>query len=297
MYACMEPVRVPHVVAEPGFIHQIKWDGVRGMALVDGGGVRVFGKSGRECTSQYPELVALARQMDATQAVIDGEIVAFADGKPSFYHVLKRSRSYGGANASRWPVRYVAFDLLELNGRGLRGLPLAERQALLRAHFTPSPVAALADDFADGEALYALMKRENMEGVVSKRLDSMYTAGKAHRDWFKVKTSRKMLCAVTGLRMNNGQPASLELAVYRDGVLTPAGHAGSGLSDEARRLLLDYALGESGSAGTDVMRVLPRLTCWVKFAEWTADGTMRHPVLLGFSDRPAEEATGEEISM
>ena len=297
MYVCMEPVRVPQVVTEPGFAHQIKWDGVRGVALVESGSVRVFGKSGRESTAQYPELAALARQTDAAQAVVDGEIVAFVDGKPSFYHVLKRSRSYGGPGASRWPVRYIAFDLLELNGRNLRSLPLVERQQLLRAHFTPSPVAALADDFADGEALYALMKRENMEGVVSKRLDSSYTAGKAHNNWFKTKTARKMLCAVTGLRMNNDQPASLELAVYRDGVLTPVGHAGSGLSDETRRLLLDYTLKESSCVGGDVMRVLPQLTCWVKFAEWTADGTMRHPVLLGFSDRPAEEATGEEISM
>ncbi len=288
---------MPRVVTEPDFIHQIKWDGVRGVVLADGSGVRVFGKSGRESTAQYPELAEMTRQMNASHAVIDGEIVAFADGKPSFYHVLKRSRSYGGVNASRWPVRYIAFDLLELNGHDLRRQPLAERTKLLRAHFTPSPLAALADDFTDGEALYALMKRENMEGVVSKRLDSEYMAGKAHRAWFKVKTVRKMLCAVTGLRMNGGQPASLELAVYRDGMLTPVGHAGSGLSDETRRLLLDYALKESSSAGSDVMRVLPRLTCWVKFAEWTADGTMRHPVLLGFSDRPAEEATGEEISM
>ena len=163
----MEPVRVPQVVMQPGFTHQIKWDGVRGMALVGSNGVRVFGKSGRESTAQYPELAALARQADAVQAVFDGEIVAFVDGKPSFYHVLKRSRSYGGPNAFRWPVRYIAFDLLELNGRNLRTVPLTERQQLLRAHFTPSPTAALADDFSDGEALFALMKQENMEGVVS----------------------------------------------------------------------------------------------------------------------------------
>ena len=297
MYACMEPVRVPQVMAQPGFTHQIKWDGVRGMALVDNGSVRVFGKSGRESTVQYPELAALARQTDAVRAVIDGEIVAFADGKPSFYHVLKRSRSYGGQNASRWPVRYIAFDLLELGGQDLRGLPLAERQLRLRTHFSSSPVAALADDFTDGQVLFELMKRENMEGIVSKRLNSVYTPGKGHRDWFMAKTARKMLCAVTGLRINNGQPASLELAVYRDGLLTPVGHVGSGLTDEARRLLLDYALKETGNAERDMMRVLPRLTCWVKFAEWTADGTMRHPVLLGFSDRCTDEATGEEISM
>lgn len=297
MYPCMEPVRVPQVVTEGGFIHQIKWDGVRGIASVDDGGVRLFGKSGRDCTSQYPEMETLPRQMNAVSAVIDGEIVAFVDGRPSFYHILKRSRSYGGRSASTWPVRYIAFDLLELNGRDLRNQPLEERQALLRKHFTASPVAALADDFTDGKALFELMKRENMEGIVSKRLGSAYLPGKVHRDWFKTKTARKMLCAVTGLRLNNGQPASLELAVYRDGELVPVGHAGSGLNQEALRLLSDYAMKESTGLRGDVMRVMPRLTCWVRFAEWTADGTMRHPVLLGFADKPAEEAVGEEISI
>ena len=297
MYACMEPVRSERVNAGGGFIHQIKWDGVRGIALVESGNVRVFSKSGRECTVQYPEMAALSRQMDTVQAVVDGEIVAFAEGKPSFYHVLKRSRSHGGSNASACPVHYIAFDLLELNGNDLRKLPLEERQSLLRIHFTVSPAAALADDFTDGETLLALMKKENMEGIVSKRLGSAYIAGKNHRDWFKTKIARKMLCAVTGLRLNNGQPASLELAVYRDGELTPVGRAGSGLNQEALRLLMDYAEKESTGLRGDVMRVLPRLTCWVRFAEWTADGTMRHPVLLGFSDRPAEEATGEEISV
>ena len=200
MYACMEPVKTDRVVTENGFIHQIKWDGVRGIAAVENGNVRIFGKSGRECTSQYSELGTLNRQTDAVSAVIDGEIVAFAGGKPSFYHVLKRSRSFGGRSASNWPVRYIAFDLLELNGRDLRGYPLEERQMLLRSHFTPSPVAALADDFVDGDALFALMKRENMEGIVSKRLGSPYVAGKHQLDWFKTKTAKKMLCAVTGLR-------------------------------------------------------------------------------------------------
>ena len=254
---------------------------VRGIAAVNGGSVHVLGKSGRDCTLQYPELSVLPRQTKAVQVLIDGEIVAFVDGKPSFYHVLKRSRSYGGRNASNWPVRYIAFDLLELNGRDLRKKPLEERQALLRTHFMPSPVAALADDFTDGEALFALMKRENMEGIVSKRRGSAYVVGKDHRDWFKTKTARKMLCAVTGLRLNNGQPASLELAVYRDGELVPVGHAGSGLNQEALRLLSDYAAKESTELRGGVMRVMPRLTCWVRFAEWTADGTMRHPVLLG----------------
>lgn len=288
---------MPQVVVESDFIHQIKWDGVRGLAAVDGSGVRVFGKSGRDCTSQYPELAMLLKQTDAAQALIDGEIVAFVDGRPSFYHVLKRSRSYGGRNASSWPVRYIVFDLLELNGRDLRNQPLEERQALLRAHFTASPAAALADDFTDGKALFELMKRENMEGIVSKRLGSAYLPGKMHRDWFKTKTARRMLCTVTGLRLNNGQPASLELAVYRDGELVPVGHAGSGLNQEALRLLADYAVKESMGLRDDVMRMMPRLTCWVRFAEWTADGTMRHPVLLGFSDRPAAEAAGEELSL
>lgn len=292
----MEPVAVP-VVAEGDFIHQIKWDGIRGVCVLKDGAVSVFSKSGRNATAAYPELAVLTQQLDAKQAVLDGELVVFVDGKPSFYHALKRSRVHGPAVVAQYAVRYIVFDLLMLDEQDLRQKPIEQRQALLKERFTDSAVAALADSFDDGEALFALMKQKNMEGIVSKRRGSFYTAGKTHNDWFKTKTARKMLCAVIGVHFNEGQAASLMLGIYREGELVPVGHVGTGLSQEDLRRLGEYARREGKLAGKDDIQLEPRLTCWVRFAEWTPTPTLRHPVMLGFADSTPEEAKGEEISL
>lgn len=286
MITCMEPISLPEVVREAGFIHQVKWDGVRGVAEIRDGGIRIFHKSGREATHRYPELGILPKCVKATHAVLDGEIVAFVDGKPSFYHVLQRSLSETTASTAH-PVRYIVFDLLYVNRSDIRPLPLKERQRLLADCFTDSPVAAKTESFQDGKALYALMKEKNMEGIVSKRLNSRYTAGKNHSDWFKTKFVKKLLCAVTGVNIKNGLPSSLSLGLYRDGTLKPAGDVGSGLRRED---LIQLAREMKPGAA-------PRIACWVRFAEWTPGGTLRHPVFLGFSDSAPETATGEEISL
>ena len=292
----MEPIALPNVAAGD-FIHQIKWDGIRGICVIENGAVSVFSKSGRNATAAYPELSALAQQMDAKQAVLDGEIVVFAEGKPSFYHVLKRSRVHSPAVAAQYPVRYVVFDILMLNGCDLKNEPIEKRQQLLKSRFSGSASMALADSFTDGEALFTLMRQKNMEGIVSKRRGSRYIAGKSHSDWYKTKTTRKMLCAVTGVHFNAGQAASLSLGVYHEGELIPAGHVGTGLSQDDLRRMAEYAQREGTPTGKDDIRLEPRLTCWVQFAEWTPTMTLRHPVMLGFSDKAPSEATGEEMTL
>lgn len=298
---CMEPVSVPEVVNGEGFIHQIKWDGIRGISVIEDGRIRLFTKKGGICTAAYPEFAALPGQISAKQAVLDGEIVVFRDGKPSFYDVLRRSLTRSEASVSRaaakYPARYIIFDMLLLDGEDLRGKPLHERQRLLKQHFSVSPISALADNFEDGNALFGLMRQKNMEGIVSKRLDSRYTPGKRHSDWFKTKVVKKLLCVVTGIQLKNSQPASLALGVYRNGGLVSVGAVSSGL-DQADWSQLKYFMEHEKTAEEkDVVWVRPRLTCWVRFAEWTDHMTLRHPVLLGFSDSEPEAATGEEISL
>ena len=292
----MEPIALQNV-AEGDFLHQIKWDGIRGLSVIENGKVSVFSKSGRESTESYPELQSLTDQMDAQQAVLDGEIVVFVDGRPSFYHVLKRSRVHSQVMVSTFPVRYVVFDLLMLNGQDLRQEPIEQRQKLLKSRFAGSASMALADSFHDGKALLDLMKSKSMEGIVSKRRGSLYAAGKAHTDWYKTKTARKMLCAVTGVHFSGGQAASLGLGVYREGQLIPAGYVGTGLSQDDLKRVAEYARREGTKMGDDDFLLEPRLTCWVRFAEWTPTMTLRQPVLLGFSDKPPSEAKGEEIML
>jgi bifunctional non-homologous end joining protein LigD len=292
----MEPIAKSQVL-KGDFIHQIKWDGIRGICVMENDAVSVFTKKGRNATAAYPELAVVTRQLDAKQAVLDGEMVVFADGKPSFYHALKRSRIHRPAVAAHYAVRYIIFDLLMLDGEDLRRTPIEHRQALLKQRFTDSAIAALADSFDDGEALFALMKQKNMEGIVSKRRGSLYTAGKTHNDWFKTKTVKKMLCAVIGVHFNEGQAASLILGIYREGELVSVGHVGTGLSQSDLRRLGEYAMREGKAAGKQDRLVEPRLTCWVRFAEWTPTLTLRHPVMLGFADSKPEQAAGEELSL
>ncbi|MDD5018043.1 MAG: RNA ligase family protein [Eubacteriales bacterium] len=288
----MEPVRTAGVVKGDGFIHQIKWDGIRGVAEVKDGTVEVYSKNGAVCGASYPELLILPQSVGACHAVLDGEIVVFAAGRPSFYHVLRRHRTRNAGTvryiAARYPARYIVFDLLFLDGEDMRTRPLEERQRMLAECFVDTPVAAKADSFDDGEALFALMKQRNMEGIVSKRQTSRYTAGKKHVDWFKTKTEKKMLCAVTGVRRNDSLPASLALGIYIDGELVDIGHVSAGLKRNDFEQIRGITASEKG-------RECPVLTCWVRFAEWTPGGTLRHPVLLGFSDEDAAKATGEEF--
>lgn len=286
----MEPVRIHNVVQEDGFIHQIKWDGIRGVVHINIENVRIVTRKGNDCTVAYPELAVLHHQIDAHQAVLDGEMVVFDSGKPSFYEALRRNRTQNIVSARRlatqYPTKYIVFDILFLNGEDVRMLPLSERQQLLRQHFKDSALAAVTDNFQDGDALFALMKQQNMEGIVSKRLSSAYTAGKKHGDWYKTKTAKKMLCVVTGIHTKNDKPASLALSVYRDGEFVRVGSVSSGLT-QGDLNLLNKAIQQGNIS----------LTCWVRFTEWTHHATMRNPVLLGFSDLPLEQANGQEISL
>ena len=297
----MEPVSLPEVVKKAGFIHQVKWDGIRGVSVIENGDITLFTKKGGVCTAAYPEIRELPGQIAAKRAVLDGELVVFLEGRPSFYNVLRRgfTRNEAGVKrlASQLPVKYIVFDILFLEGEDLRGRPLAERQRILSEHFTNSPAAALTDSFEDGEALFALMKQKNMEGIVSKRLESRYVPGKRHSDWFKTKISKKLLCVVTGVQLKNSLPASLALGVYREGELTTVGAVSTGLKQSDWTLIRDFMQKEKTGEEKDVVWIRPSLTCWVRFAEWTDHMTLRHPVLLGFCDSDASEATGEEVML
>jgi bifunctional non-homologous end joining protein LigD len=194
------------------------------------------------------------------------------------------------------PARYIVFDVLSLGGADVRPQPLEERQRILKDVFANSAASALADSFGDGKALFAFIRQNDMEGIVSKRMESRYTPGKRHSDWFKTKTLKKLLCVITGIYMKNSLPASLALGVYREGEIADVGAVSSGLKQEDWLQLMKYANDMIISRGRDIIWIEPNLTCWVRFSEWTQHGTLRNPVLLGFSDKRPHEAAGEETS-
>ncbi|MGI8696933.1 MAG: non-homologous end-joining DNA ligase [Mycobacteriales bacterium] len=282
----------------PEWAYELKWDGVRVLADIGPEGLRMTGRSEREVTIAYPELHGLADVCD--DALLDGEVVALTDGRPSFAALQPRMhvRSAGAAAAlaTQAPVTYLVFDILRLYGVDLTRRPYAERRATLErlgldaTHWATPPV------FDDGVATVQACRDQQLEGVVAKRLSSTYHFGVRTREWVKLKITHEQEFVVGGWQPGSGGRAgtigSLALGYHDGGVLRYAGQVGSGLAggreaDLRRRL---DRLRRDDSPFAD--RIGPRQVRWceptvvvqVRFAEWTPTMRLRFPVFLGVRD-------------
>ncbi len=303
----MEPVLTDTIMNGSDWVHQIKWDGIRGLCYVEQQHTRLFTRSGRERIDWYPELLAVESLLDCTEAVLDGELIVLDDsGKPSFYHVMARERVKRAERLKqyreKYPVQFMVFDILYRDGRDLRSLPLSERKAILdRTLRSEGPIQTVSD-FPDGEALFAVMKEKGMEGIVSKHLSAAYIGGKKHREWFKTKVKKRLLCVVCGVKLKAGEIKSLILGIYQNEQLIPVGSVSSGLSFKDKALLIETLsqLGQDdspfggGLREKDVVWFQPVLTASVIYMEKEPQGGLRHPVLEGFSARKPQEADGQE---
>ncbi|MEO3782214.1 non-homologous end-joining DNA ligase [Actinocorallia sp. B10E7] len=291
---------------------ELKWDGVRALAEVAFGEVRVYARRGVLITSTYPELSALADLLAGHRAVLDGEVVAFADGKPSFERLQRRMHvPHPPPRLVRSvPVRYVVFDLLKLDGMSLLDLPYVQRRALLEdLELAAGPIEVPpylpAADREQVEELLAYTAQEELEGLIAKRLDSRYRPGRRVADWQKIKNFRSQEVVVVGWRPGQGRRegtlGSLLLGVHVRGRLRYAGHVGTGF-DDAMLDDLTARLGPlerpdwpcEGDPPWEVARdahwVEPVLVGEVAFTEWTADGRVRHPSWRGLrSDKDPRE--------
>lgn len=304
----MEPIVSNSIVVEEGWIHQAKWDGIRGLAYVDAGSVKLFTKRGLDRTEFYPELAPLPALLRKKRAVLDGELVILDNqGKPSFYLSLIRGRVRDaqkiGYYSKKYPVLYIVFDLPYLEGEPIAQYPLKKRQELLLDILKPSENITATDDFRDGRALFELMKEKGWEGIVSKRLESGYHPGKNHRDWFKTKLVKKMLTVVCGVNLKEGFPNSLVLGINRSESLEYVGRASLGLTQEHLKIIGENlgSLREEKNPFNmpvpdmkNILWIRPVLTCWVSFLEWTEDGSLRHPKIVSFSSSKPWEADGRE---
>ncbi|MDE3112412.1 MAG: DNA ligase D [Chloroflexota bacterium] len=295
------------------FTFEPKWDGVRTLAFVDGGVVRLQTRNLLDCTAQYPEAHGIAEALTgAYQAIVDGEIVAPDDrGVPSFQRLQSRMHVQDEAKIRTLrrsaPVYYEVFDLLWADGQDLRRLPLSERQKRLALAVTPMGHVRRHEGFVgQGRALFAAAEQQGLEGVVAKRLDSPYVEGRSAA-WVKVKAQRTMECVIGGWTEGKGGRAkdlgALLIGVRRDGKLEPVGHVGTGFDARTLKDLLAL-LRERESPTMPFARkprvnevphwCLPELVCEVRYADITSEGYLRQPAYLGLrSDVDPDEATGE----
>ncbi|MDO8506642.1 MAG: DNA ligase D [Candidatus Limnocylindria bacterium] len=298
----------------PDFAFEPKWDGVRTLAFVDGGVVRLQTRNLLDCTAQYPEAHQVAEALTgAYQAILDGEVVALDErGAPSFQRLQPRMHVRDEATVRKLrrttPVVYEVFDVLWVDGKDVTKRPLRERQKLLDEILTPMGAIKRSEQFVGtGTALFAAAKEQGIEGIVAKRLDAPYVPSRSAA-WVKIKAFRTMDCVIGGWTEGQGGRSNtlgaLLLGVYRNGKLTPVGHVGTGFDERTLKELLATLKERQASrspfaveprANQPAHWCLPELVCEVQYTELTREGTLRHPTYRGLrSDIDPKECTGEE---
>ena len=283
---------------------EIKWDGVRVITYVSGDAVRATGRRGNEVADRYPEVAALVDMLPGHQAVLDGEVVAFdRDGRPSFERLQRRMHVADPPQRliRDVPVRYVAFDLLYLDGHATFDLPYHDRRELLDGlELAHGPIEAPSylhgGDVTQLSELLDFTVEQQLEGVVAKRLDSPYRPGQRVGYWRKIKNFRTRDVVIGGWKPGKGRRAggvgALLLGVYDDRGLRFTGHVGTGFTDRMlddlagllaplRRATSPYADEVPRDYARDAQWVEPRLTGEVSYSMWTQDGRMRNPSWRG----------------
>ncbi len=289
---------------DDGWAYEMKWDGIRAVAVVAAGEVRLISRNGQDMTKTYPELSDLPDHLLAQTAVLDGEIVALdAKGRPDFGRLQNRMNLVKKADieraAKKYPVEYFLFDLLELDGTATLGLEYSQRREILKeAVETPRDGHIQVPPELDAavEEAVAASREVGLEGIIAKRTDSTYAPGLRTRSWIKIKNQLTQEVVIVGWRPGKGSRArkvgSLLVAVP-DGVeLSYLGRVGSGLTERelaeiGSRLKkmsrktppLD---GVPAADASDAHWVRPALVGEVQFSERTEAGKLRHPVWRGF---------------
>ena len=309
LYKPMEPVLRDSLILHSDFVHQIKWDGIRGITYIEKSEMKIRTKNNSDVTSKYPELQDLKNHFTGNNAIIDGEMVILDDkGKPDFHKILARhmiqSERKIKYSAHSNPVFYIVFDLLYLNNHDLRRFKYSDRKELLKKYYVNGNLTAITDDFSDGKSLFNLMKERGMEGIVSKNSSSQYIAGKSHDYWFKTKIKKTILAVIGGVKLRNDLPVSLLLGIYdSNDQLIYIGNASSGLKQNDLYLLKKNVtlLKSDTSPFINYLRapntqwLKPKVTCYISYLERNSHGHLRHPEVTGFSNQSPKEAHGEEI--
>ncbi len=295
--AAMHAETAEAAFADPAWGFEIKWDGARILARRRGSVVNLRYRSGRDATAAFPEIVAALEHLPCSQFTLDGEVVCLdATGVSRFELLQPRFADVDPRRAQRAaqqsPARFLAFDLLDIDDFDLTGLPLRARVDLLRQLLPPRGAMVRRSEMLgnDGAQLLEAVRAHGGEGIVGKRLESVYQPGRRSRDWLKIKLRPTADLVVIGYLPSERQSAgvaSLLLAWWRDGHLTYAGNAGSGFNAEARvvaRQALDPLRGAPccplpARGLRRAVCVDPRLVVEVSYQEVTSGGLLRAPVI------------------
>ncbi|HEY6683833.1 MAG TPA: ATP-dependent DNA ligase [Propionibacteriaceae bacterium] len=309
-------VDAAHFGDEDGWAFEMKWDGVRAIAYLAGGRVKLLSRNGRDDTKAYFDVASELSTITAETAILDGEVVVTdATGRPSFGLLQPRINLTRQADIERaakaHPAQLMLFDILELNGQSLIKKSYQERREILESLVFPRPGSRIqVPPIFDGDLQAARETADQLrlEGVVAKRRNSIYQPGRRSHTWLKIKLHRAQEVVIGGWREGQGRRSggvgSLLMGVPTAEGLHYVGRVGSGFND---RQLDDIQaklekLSRKTSPFLDVPRedardahwVTPSLVGEVTYGELTEPGRLRHPVWRGLrNDKSADEVVWE----
>ncbi len=295
---------VDSVPTGEGWLFEMKYDGYRCLAAVNGESVRLYTRNGLDWTEQFGALVKPFQKLKLKSALIDGEICAFDEKGRTDFSTLKSVLSDGGR------LEFFAFDLLQSHGEDLTGLPLIERKArlekLLAGPGREEPIQYSSHVRQHGQAVLDALCRDGHEGVIAKRADAPYR-GERSRDWLKIKCSKRQEFVIGGWSPSSKRRgfASLLLGSWEGGKLVYRGRVGTGFNQDLlveidqklKRLARKTSPFDAvpDERARDAYWVKPDLVAEIGFTEFTPDGVLRHPSFIGLrDDKPAREVRLEK---
>jgi bifunctional non-homologous end joining protein LigD len=296
--------------SDPDWVFEIKWDGVRAIAEIQGGKTTLWARSGRDVTGEYPEFKDLAGKFRVTNAIVDGEIVTLDEnGRSNFQKLQNR---LGVQNPSQKlmqavPLDYYAFDLMYADGYDLRKAPLVERKEFLRKVLTGNDRVHYSEHIAEkGKELFEAARAKGLEGIIGKVKDSTYS-GTRTSSWLKLKIVQEVDAVIAGYTEGRGTRkyfGALVLGLYDGGALKFIGSAGTGFDEGKQKSIFEklqrLSTKISPFAKVPALRekvdwVKPELVARVKYANWTTDDHLRAPVFLSLrNDRTPKDCTFED---
>ncbi|MDD4334940.1 MAG: non-homologous end-joining DNA ligase [Desulfotomaculaceae bacterium] len=278
-------------------LFEVKWDGYRCLSYLEGKNTVLYSRNGIDLTGKFPELAGLHVQVNSAPAILDGEIVVFEKGKPSFTALQSRGKMKDlkmiGRTAMRRPAVFIVFDVLYAGGKNVMDLPLERRRALLDQIVAGGKEIVISQYVnKNGLDLYSACVAQGLEGVMAKKLGSAYLSGRRSPYWQKIKHTRETDLVICGYQHSSagGGLGSLVLGGYREGRLVYQGKVGTGFSRREAEVLLEGLRKLELSGGTlkvpqeekqRTIFVRPLLVCSVDYLTTTSEGYLRHPVYRG----------------